>query len=70
MSNVSVGVSVGFDACGMVDRGDSLKMNVYNCVAMLSVFLQQCECAIALKEVLYRIGREWKRDEEIKKKKE
>lgn len=27
MSNMSVGVSVGFDACGMADRGDSLAMD-------------------------------------------
>lgn len=27
MSNMSVSVSVGFDACGMADRGDSLAMN-------------------------------------------
>lgn len=27
MSNMSVGVSVGFGACGMVDRGDSLPMD-------------------------------------------
>lgn len=27
MSNMSVGVSVGFGACGVVDRGDSLAMD-------------------------------------------